>query len=91
MNAGDAGNGGVGGETGAGRLVQVHFNGGIDGVAVNADIRHIEDDCIVDAGVGDNSGDHGTLSLLPNHQEEGGALSWVAQDSPGVLESRIHS
>src|SRR6516165_8181518 len=31
------------------------------------------------------------LSLLPNHQEEEDALSWVARDSQGMLESRIHS
>ena len=31
------------------------------------------------------------LSLLLNHQEEEGTLSWVARDSQDMLESRIHS
>jgi hypothetical protein len=52
MDAGDAGNGGIGGKTCAGCLIQVHFNRAVDGVAIHADLRHIGNDRIFNAGVG---------------------------------------
>ena len=51
MDAGDAGNGGVGGETIADCLIDVHFYRGIDGIAIHADLRHIDNDAVFNASV----------------------------------------
>ena len=47
MDAGDTGNGGVGGETSAGCLIYMHFYRRIDGVAVHANLGHIGNNGVI--------------------------------------------
>src|SRR5262245_40213748 len=51
MDAGHTGNGGVGGKTIAGCLIDVHFYRRINGVSVRVDLRHIRNDRIFNAGM----------------------------------------
>ena len=51
MDAGDAGNGGVGWETIAGCLIEVHFYRAVDGVAIHTDLGDIDNHTVFDAGM----------------------------------------
>jgi hypothetical protein len=51
MDAGDSGNGRIGGETIAGCLIEVHFYRAVDSVAIHTDLRHISNNRIFNAGM----------------------------------------